>query len=119
MKAFIGSTKWAEGFISNLSVTYQLFTPEGKPTRALINALAITIDASAYPMQNPTSGGLASYSTHLLAAGESLQSVAFTTYGHARLWRHLAVLNGIDDPLRVRPGTVVMLPTLSELLEIE
>ena len=119
VKAFIGSTKWAEGYISSLTVKYTLFRPDGKPTRALVTSLGITVDASSYPMQNPTSGGLASYSTHLLGAGESLQSVAFTTYGHARLWRHLAVLNGIDDPLRVRPGTVVMLPTLSELLDIE
>jgi nucleoid-associated protein YgaU len=115
----LGSTTWTDGRLSNLVVSYTLFTPKGKPTRANVT-ISIDCDSSdKLPRQNPTSGGIASYSAATLSAGDSLQSIAYKTYGHARLWRQLAAINSIDDPLRVRPGTMVMLPTLNEVLASE
>ena len=107
------------GYVKSFNVEYQRFSADGKPTRALISQLQFNEYVPPLGGQNPTSGGLASYTAVTLGAGDSLQSVAYTTYGHARLWRQLAIINTIDDPLRVRPGTTVMLPTLTEILAVE
>ena len=44
--------------------------------------------------------------------------VAYQEYGDARLWRTLAEYNGIDDPLRVRSGTDVLLPAIEDLVGV-
>jgi nucleoid-associated protein YgaU len=115
----IGSTTWMKGQITNLSIDFLIFNPQGIPTRAKVASLEMTGEDSALPRQNPTSGGMASYSSVVLGAGDSLESIAYQTYGHPRLWRQLALVNGIDDPLRVRPGTTVMLPTLNEIVKVD
>lgn len=42
--------------------------------------------------------------------GERLEDVAFLYYGNPALWRLLAAVNGIDDPARVPPGSVLQIP---------
>jgi hypothetical protein len=42
--------------------------------------------------------------------GERLEDIAFLYYGNPALWRLLAAANGIDDPGRVAPGTVLEVP---------
>jgi Contractile injection system tube protein len=41
---------------------------------------------------------------------ESLYDVAFRYYGNPAMWRLIAAYNGIADPLRVPPGTVLRIP---------
>jgi nucleoid-associated protein YgaU len=52
---------------------------------------------------------------HTVVAGDTLASVAFRQYGDPAMWRPLAAFNGIDDPLRVRPGATLFVPALEEL----
>src|SRR5215472_13094118 len=66
------------------------------------------------PKTNPTSGAIAGRRSHVMAAGDSLHSVAFREYDDPALWRGLAAVNGIDDPLRVAPGTRLLIPTADE-----
>ena len=42
--------------------------------------------------------------------GDRLDDVAARVYGDPRLWRWIAWVNGLTDPLRVPPGTVLRLP---------
>jgi nucleoid-associated protein YgaU len=46
--------------------------------------------------------------------GDTLPSVAFRELGKPAYWRAIAELNGIDDPLRLSPGTVLLIPTLAD-----
>jgi nucleoid-associated protein YgaU len=64
--------------------------------------------------QNPTSGALHTRRSHVLREGDSLHSVAYAEYGDPTLWRGLAAFNGIDDPLRVRAGQSLLIPTAAE-----
>ena len=50
----------------------------------------------------------------MLIEGESLHSIAYAEYGLASYWRALAAFNGIDDPMRLRPGVRILLPTAEE-----
>ncbi len=103
------------GYVSSVQAKYTLFAPDGTPLRAVC---AVTVEEvpDQAPKQNPTSGTLAVHSRHTLTAGESLASVAYAEYGDPALWRPLAAFNGIDDPLRVRPGTALAVPERPALL---
>jgi hypothetical protein len=48
-------------------------------------------------------------------AGQRLDEIAHQFYGDPTLWRLVAALNGIDDPMRVPAGTVLQLPSASAL----
>ena len=52
---------------------------------------------------------------HRTIAGDTLASVAYAEYGDPTQWRALAAYNGIDDPMRVRTGTTLLLPPRTEL----
>lgn len=104
-------------FVSQVSVTYSLFTSGGMPVRALAQ---VTLEelSPEFPPQNPTSGSYRPRRTHRVVEGDSLQSLAWREYGDAARWREVADLNGIDDPMRVAPGTTVLLPAAEDLTRV-
>jgi phage tail-like protein len=119
---------WGRGFnkvpvrLASLSVSYTRFTTDGTPSRAKVS-LKLEQTKATPPSQpppapggrNPTSGGIAGRATHLMLQSESLPSVAGAQYGDASRWRNVAAANGIDDPLRVAPGTTLYLPADREV----
>lgn len=102
-----------KGFLKSVSVKYTMFKPDGKPVRATAN-IALEEVPSDPEKTNPTSGSLAGRRTHVITNGDSLHSIAYAEYGDPSLWRALAQFNGIDDPLRLKPGTRLMLPSADE-----
>lgn len=98
--------------MTNVSVEYTLFKPDGTPLRANCSLQMEEIPISL-PGQNPTSGGTARR-TRTVVAGDTLQSIAYREYGRPTLWRAIAEVNGIDDPTRVPPGTSLLIPPLAE-----
>jgi nucleoid-associated protein YgaU len=101
------------GFITNLDVKYTLFRKDGTPVRADVT---ITIKNQVDPKtgQNPTSRAARSRRVHQLVEGDTLQSVAYKELGKAAHWRSIAELNGIDDPMRLATGTVLLIPTVAD-----
>jgi hypothetical protein len=106
-----------DAYLTNVDVTYVLFDRDGSPLRANVDAKLKESPTSAQA-QNPTSGGDAGHRTHVLEAGESLQSLAHRLYRDPALWRGLARYNRIADPLRVRPGRRVDLPPAAVVREL-
>lgn len=102
-----------QGYLKNVQARYTMFRRDGTPVRATatISLEEVTEEVAG---QNPTSGAREGRRAHVVSEGESLQSIAFFEYGRAALWRGLAELNGIDDPLRLTPGTELLLPTPAE-----
>jgi nucleoid-associated protein YgaU len=105
-----------EANIQAVNVTYNRFAADGTPVRA-----EVTIRLQQQPSllgllaTNPTSAGLPGRAAHTVTAGDSLARIATDRYGSPGNWRKLAEANGIDDPLRVRPGDRVYLPHPSEM----
>jgi hypothetical protein len=101
-------------YIGSVSVKYTLFTSTGTPIRA---TCTVTLEelAGAPPKGNPTSGGLTPHRVHVLTAGDTLAGVAYAEYGDPARWRDVARVNEIDDPLRLRPGTRLLLPSPDDL----
>ena len=100
-------------YLETVNAKYTMFGRTGNPLRA-------TADISLKEMpdpkggQNPTSGAIQARGTHQMADGDTLQSVAYQEYGNPNLWRGLAAFNHIDDPLRLPPGTRILLPSAEE-----
>jgi hypothetical protein len=100
--------------LTKVDVEYTRFTAKALPTRATIT-LNCKVKVNKVAGQNPTSGGEPERGGHRVTGGENIQGIARERYGDPRRWRQIAELNGVDDPLRVRPGDVLYLPGPAEL----
>jgi hypothetical protein len=105
-----------ECVLNSVTVVYERFDSSGEPTRAKVS-VTVKEEPSLLAMlpTNPTSGGPPGRKRHVVSQGESLPLIAARTYGHPGLWRAVADANGIDDPFRMAPGRVLLLPSVSEL----
>jgi len=104
-----------DAVVTSISTNFTMFLEDGTPTRATVDlSLKQATDPGRFPAQNPTSGGNAGHKRHVVQQHETLDFIAAEEYGEARHWRHIADANRIDDPMRLRPGTVLQLPPLSE-----
>jgi hypothetical protein len=112
-----------KAFGRSLTIRYTMFKQDGTPTRALAQLTLMQAeksqDSSGTPGGtpgggNPTTRGIDAIKTHVVRDGDSLPSIAFNAYGDATLWRPIAEANGIDDPLRLRPGSRLAIPRAPE-----
>jgi nucleoid-associated protein YgaU len=99
--------------VKQVSARYTMFRPDGVPVRAVVTLGLEEVPTDPPPRQNPTSGALTASRSHRMVDGDSLQSVAQAEYGDVGRWRDLADANGIDDPMRVAPGTPLLIPDMS------
>lgn len=101
------------GYIESVTAKYTRFTHEGKPIRAVC-----TIALKEFPKdkdkQNPTSGGLAALGSRQVIAGETLPGIAYLEYGDPNLWRAIAEVNNIDNPMLLPPGTRLRIPASTD-----
>ena len=100
-------------YVESVSVNFKLFDESGTPTRAVATVTLKQVPQSP-ARQNPTSGGLAPTRSRTVIEGETLPSIAWSEYHDAALWRTLAEANGIDDPLRLRSGVTLLVPSLTD-----
>jgi nucleoid-associated protein YgaU len=101
-------------YVSSVTAKYTLFTPGGTPVRAVCTVTLEEISGEQGG-QNPTSGALAARDAHVTVVGDTLHSIAYRSYGDPKLWRAIAEANRIDDPMRLRPGTRLLIPALEEI----
>jgi nucleoid-associated protein YgaU len=101
-----------QAIVTKVKIKYERFLM-GMPVRALAT---VTLQAlpSMLPLTNPTSGGLATRRTYTMVEGDTLASVAHKEYNNPNQWRSIAIANGIDDPMRVKPGTQLISPDKRE-----
>ncbi len=99
--------------VKKVSVTYTHMLPNGDPVRMKVT---VELLGAAFETRrtNPTSGGRSNRKTHTLLSGETLAGVAYNEFNDAGLWRAIAEENEIDDPMRVAPGSVLLLPSFEE-----
>ena len=114
-----GAVDTFKAVCTSLTCAYQLFQPNGDPIRAEIKldlkqaeAASTASSNSANVGQNPTTRSITDAGVHTVQDGDSLPSIAYRAYGDATRWRRIADANQIDDPLRLRRGTPLMLPRL-------
>jgi len=114
VKFFWGPLTGFLGYVRTVAAKYTLFGSDGRPLRAVCT-VSLEELPSELGKQNPTSGGLQPRRVFTVREGDSLPVIAYREYGQSALWRPLAQVNGIDDPMRLRPGRTLYLPTAQEL----
>lgn len=89
-----------------------MFLPDGTPVRAKVQVTFnefCNVDLEAKEIKRETSD----YSKiYVVAEGETLSSIAWRTFGNPKLWRPIALRNGIDNPRELAAGTRLMIPQL-------
>lgn len=99
--------------VTQVNATYTRFAANGTPLRAECTLTLEEVGGSP-ARQNPSSGSDAPVGTHRMAPGDTLPGLAWRAYGDATRWRAIARANSIDDPARVPPGTVLVVPVVEE-----
>jgi LysM repeat protein len=97
--------------VKTVEVKFTYFSNTGTPLRAEVT-LTMTefISDLIQEPQNPTSGTPEPHRVHRVQRGETLDRIAARYYGESTRWRDLAVLNQIEDPLALRPGSLLSIP---------
>jgi hypothetical protein len=99
--------------VRDLAVTFTYFSSSGVPLRAQMRLELRQYDESlAFGPQNPTSGTPQPHRVHRVQPGETLDRISARYYGDSTRWRMLARTNGIEDPLAIRPGSLLSVPRL-------
>jgi Contractile injection system tube protein/LysM domain len=100
--------------VSALELTFEYFSSTGTPLRARA-ALTLTQyqDDNAFGPQNPTSGTPRPHRVHRVQPGETLDRISAMHLGDPTLWRRIAEVNAIEDPLSLRPGALLAIPERS------
>lgn len=101
-----------QGVLENLALKFNLFMEDGTPVRATATCTfkAWTPNETDLKEQNLMSPDVAK--VWVIKRGQTLASIAMHEYGDPRKWRPIAQANGIDDPTKLYPGTVLVLPAL-------
>ena len=97
--------------IERLDISFTYFAANGAPLRARVSlALKQFHDDSQKAPQNPTSGTPSPHKVHWVQPGETLDRISAQHFGVATQWRVIADANQIADPMRIMPGTMLMIP---------
>jgi hypothetical protein len=96
-------------YLNSLEATYTLFARDGTPIRASVSVKLVELPVPP-GKTNPSSGSERGHRRCRVTDGESLHSIAQREYDDPRLWRGLASVNGIDDPLRSLSGAYLHIP---------
>jgi nucleoid-associated protein YgaU len=98
--------------LARASQRFIMFRPDGTPVRARLQVTFNEFrngDLEAKEIKRETSD----YSRwHEVKQGETLNSIAWQAYGNPRLWRPIALRNGIDSPLALPTGLQLVVPHL-------
>ncbi|HEX4932392.1 MAG TPA: hypothetical protein VFV33_04380, partial [Gemmatimonadaceae bacterium] len=102
-----------EGIVDSLDETLEYFSEEGTPLRATVSLklsrddIVFLPDAPSPPGAAAPAAGTAGQAPRAAARdGDTARSVAARN-GRADDWKAIASANGIDDPLRLRAGTLL------------
>lgn len=98
--------------LSRATQKFILFLPDGTPVRARVQVTFSqynNAELEAKEVKRET----ADYSKfHMVRAGEKIFTIAAAAYGDPRLWRAIALRNGVEDIRAIEPGQRLVIPRL-------
>ena len=106
--------KWGklfEGVLEKLDHEYTLFMEDGTPVRA--TSKCVFKEYRDNPRGKREQQTESSAKQRVVRRGDTLSSIAAVEYLDPGLWRPIAEHNGLDDPLDLEPGMVLLLPTVT------
>lgn len=89
-----------------------MFLPDGTPVRARLQVTFNEFTNAELEAKEIKRETVDYTKIHTVSQGETLSSIAWRTYGNPRLWRPIALRNGIDNPHVLQVGRNLILPHL-------
>jgi hypothetical protein len=102
------------GYITSIKINYTVFRMDGVPVQAKVDLSIEEVMPEQPAATNPTSHAINSRRVRTVIEGETLQGLAYRELGKPTLWRAIAELNGIDDPMSLQAGSALLMPTKSD-----
>ncbi|MVM33497.1 LysM peptidoglycan-binding domain-containing protein [Spirosoma sp. HMF4905] len=109
-----GENSIFKGRVTELSITYKLFKPDGSPIRAVakVKFKSSIEEMKRAAKENKSSPDL----THvrLVKAGDSLPLMCYQIYGDTRYYLKVAEINGLGNFRQLVPGTELIFPPIDK-----
>ena len=102
-----------EWFLQSLNQTFSLFLETGTPVRATLGCTFKQWRSQAMEdrLLNRQSADVPK--THVVQQGDTLSRIAAREYNDPAQWRAIAAANNLDNPLELKSGQVLRLPTVA------
>ena len=100
------------GVVDSLGITYVLFSPDGVPLRARLSLSLKEYRPVEVQVRDNENRSPDVEKTWVVRRGDTLAGISAAVYRDPGLWREIARANGIQDPRRLRPGSVLTVPRL-------
>lgn len=97
--------------LERLSCQFTLFLTSGRPVRAQCTlGLKQAGDEKKHLPTNPSSRGAGGERSITVKPADRLDLIAYQAYGDARLWRTIALANGLQNSRAIRAGQKLVIP---------
>jgi len=105
--------------VEKISQRFTMFLGDGTPVRATLSVTFKQYRSISEQLEEPRRNSADKTKHRVLGKVDGFRPTATTLwqlaadeYGEPRFWRQIARFNGIEDPRRLRPGDVVLVPPL-------
>lgn len=98
--------------LEDLVQRFTMFMNDGTPLRAILKVMFKEYATAAEQREDKPLHSSDHTKMMVMREGDSLSAMSAREYNDAGKWREIADANGIEDPMNVKPGTVVKLPPL-------
>jgi Contractile injection system tube protein len=98
--------------VEKISQRLTMFASDGTPVRSTLNVTFKQYRTVADQLAEPRRNSADKTRRRVLEAHDSIWLLAAREYGQPRYWRLIARHNDIDDPRRIVPGRVLVLPPI-------
>lgn len=109
-----GENSIFKGRVTELSITYKLFNPDGSPIRAVakVKFKSSIEEMKRAAKENKSSPDL----THVrqVKAGDTLPLMCYRIYGDARYYLQVAAINGLSNFRDLIPGSEIVFPPIDK-----
>jgi hypothetical protein len=102
------------GVIESIKQKFTLFSPEGIPLRATVNLTIREYRKLEDQLADLNLKSPDRTHSHTLKGGETLSAVAAKQWNRPGDWRAIADANELEDPRRLRVGTFLTIPVLTQ-----
>lgn len=100
------------GVVTSIRERMTLFSEDGRRLRARMAISMKSYKAAEVQLRDLKLSSPDRSHTRVLREGETLAHIAYEAYGDPRMWRPIALANGIERPRFVPPGTALLVPAL-------
>jgi hypothetical protein len=109
---FVWGSLSFEGVLERVSQKFTMFLDTGIPVRATLNVTFKSVRSIQDQFKDIPRQSADRTKQRTIRQGDQLWQIAAEEYEDPRLWRAIANANGIHDPRRLEPGTVIKIPRL-------